>query len=160
MPVPVPVEYAVMIREEDQLVASGQRLGDRDISRPGRSAVGFQHDVLDVAIRQGVLQRARVIHNVHARERRGLVAHAVEQPKQALEVPLGADMARNDQCARHDASVYPRVHFGAGAKHCDPGAPNTARSKVRCRLCLCGPRHVLPTREMSDHGYNGVPGET
>jgi hypothetical protein len=95
--VPATVEYAVVVREEDQLVASGKRLGDRDISRPGRSAVGLQHDVLDVAIRHGVLQRARVIHDVHASERRGLVAHAVEQSKQALQVPPGADVARNDQ---------------------------------------------------------------
>jgi len=48
--VPVTVEYAVMVGEEDELVARSQRLGDSDIPRPGGSAVGLQDDVLYVAI--------------------------------------------------------------------------------------------------------------
>jgi hypothetical protein len=35
-----------------------------------------------------------------------LITHAVEQSKQALQVPPGAEMAWNDKCARHAAAVY------------------------------------------------------
>jgi hypothetical protein len=70
-----------MIREKDEIVTGGQRLGDRHIPRPGGSAVGFQHDVLDVAIRHGILERAGVVHNVDAREQLSLITNAVEQPK-------------------------------------------------------------------------------
>jgi hypothetical protein len=81
MTMPITVEYAVMICEKDKLLARSQRLGDRDISGPGRTAVGFQHDVLEIAICQRVFKRARVIDNVNARESGGLATHAVEQTK-------------------------------------------------------------------------------
>lgn len=98
---PVTVEYAVMVREEDQLVTRGQCLGNGDVSRSCRSSVCLHGDVFHVAVCQRVLERAGVIHDVDAGERLSLIAHAVKQSKQALQVPLGADMAWNDQCARH-----------------------------------------------------------
>lgn len=76
--------------------------------------------MFDIAARQGIPKRARVIHHVHVRELRGLITHAVEQSKQALQVPPGAEMARNDQCARHEAAVYPSVRFDAGAENSEP----------------------------------------
>lgn len=120
MTVPITVEYAVMVREEDEFVAGGQRLGDGYIPRPRGPAICLQSQMLHIAVCQGVLQRAGVIDHVHARERRGLITHAVEQSKQALQVPPGADVARNDQGARHEAAVYPRVRFHAGAENSEP----------------------------------------
>ena len=99
MTMPVRVEYAVMVGEEDELMTCGQRLGDGDIPGSRRSTVCLQGHIFDIAVCQGVLERTGVIHNVYARERRGLVTHAVEQSKQAVQVPPGADVARNDQCA-------------------------------------------------------------
>ncbi len=77
MTVPVTVEYAVVVREEEELVTCGQRLGDGDISRPCRSAVCLQGHMFDIAVCQGVPKWAGVIHNVHAREGCGLVTRAV-----------------------------------------------------------------------------------
>jgi hypothetical protein len=85
-----------MIREEDEVVAGGQRLSYGDIPRPCRSAVCLQDNVFHVTACQGVLERAGVIHHVYARERGRLIAHAVEQSKQALQVPPGADVAWDD----------------------------------------------------------------
>jgi len=78
---PITVEDAIMVCEEKELVTGGQCLGDGDISCPRGPAVGRQDHVLHVAIGQRVFQRARVIHNVDAREPRGLITHAIEQPK-------------------------------------------------------------------------------
>lgn len=104
---PVAVENAVVICEEEVLVTRCQRLGNCDVSCPRRSAVSFQNRVIDVAIRQGVLERAGVIHHVYARKWNRLSSHAVEKPKQALQVPPVADVARNDECACHKSAVYP-----------------------------------------------------
>lgn len=131
MTVPVTVEYAVMIREEDKFVTSGQRPGNGDIPRPSRSAVRLQNDVIDVAIRQGVLQRARVIHDVDARERRGLNAHAVEQSKQALQVPPGANVAGNDQCTHHGVRTLRSFAFASSSRHAPADPTNVNRDFAR-----------------------------
>lgn len=52
---PVSVEYAIMVREEDELMTCGERLGYGDIPSPSRPAVRLQHYVFDIVVCQGVL---------------------------------------------------------------------------------------------------------
>ncbi len=75
---PVAVEDAVVVGEENELMALGQCLGYSDVPRPRRSTVRWQDHVFDIAVSQRVLQRARVICHVHAGEPRRLVTDAVE----------------------------------------------------------------------------------
>jgi len=144
---PVTIEYAVMVCEEEELVTCGQRLGDGDIPCPCRSAVCLQCHVFDIAVVYGVPERACVIHNVDAREGRRLVTHAVEQPKQALQVPPGANMARNDQSARHG-----RRTLRLNARRRPPEASQHVgilrdRDRVRDRRCPYSFQLVLMNRE-------------
>ncbi len=78
---PVAVEYAVMVSEEDEFVACGQCLGDGNISRPSRPAVLLQDHVINIISRQCIFKRAGVIHDVDTREQLTLITNAVEQPQ-------------------------------------------------------------------------------
>lgn len=49
---PVTVEDAVVVGEEDKLVTRGECLGNGNIPCPRRPAVALQDDVLDSAVRQ------------------------------------------------------------------------------------------------------------
>ncbi len=96
---PVAVKNAVVIREEDLVVTSRERLGHCNVPGSRGTAVCWKPEIIDVAVRQGVLQRACVVHHVDVGECRRLLSNAVEQTAQAPEVPPSANETGNDQCA-------------------------------------------------------------
>lgn len=98
---PFPIKDAIMVGEQDLLNASVQRLDDGGVPCSRRSAVCRQNHMLNFAAGKRVLTWTGVIHHVYVGKRRGLITNAVEQTEQTTQVPLGADVAWNDECAQH-----------------------------------------------------------
>ena len=51
---PITIENAIVVCKEDEVIARGQGFGDGDVPRTCWSAVLFQDDMLDIAVREGV----------------------------------------------------------------------------------------------------------
>ncbi len=70
MGMPLPIENAVVVGEEDLIMPTGQCLGHCNVPGAGRTAVRRKRNMLHVVVRQRIAPRACVVHHVDPGKRR------------------------------------------------------------------------------------------
>lgn len=86
-----------MIGEEDVLMSRFQGPLYRHVSGAGWPAVGRQDHMLQLIVRQRMLERTRIVNRINLRKWQRLVANACKQALEESQVALRAEKVRNNQ---------------------------------------------------------------
>ena len=156
-----------MVGEEQMWRAQHQTLLNPDISRPRRPAVVRKSNVFYEPIGEGVRSWAGVINHVYGFERLVLLLNTGEKSVEALDIPLGLDIAGDDQNTHvapglptQWSSLRPNTSH-VEAHHGPPLVKNGTTNFVLCKAAYCLSGEPLPLlRELGNSGNSGNSGDT